>query len=65
MDKIIPTTIIIVLITTLLATLAALVTIKSENHQLNQINHQQSLKLKQIQHTNDTLLEVCTAQYRR
>jgi hypothetical protein len=65
MDKIIPTAIIIVLITALFATLAALVTIKSENYQLNQINHQQSLKLKQIQHTNDVLVEICSAQYRK
>lgn len=55
----------IILITALLATLAALVTIKGENYQLNQINHQQSLKLKQIQHTNDTLVEICSAQYRK
>ena len=65
MDKIIPTAIIIVLITALFATLAALVTIKGENYQLNQINHQQSLKLKQIQHTNDILVEICSAQYRK
>ena len=55
----------IILITALLATLAALVTIKGENYQLNQINHQQSLKLKQIQHTNDILVEICSAQYRK
>lgn len=65
MDKIIPTVIIILLITALFATLAGLVTIKGENSQLNQINREQSLKLKQIQHTNDTLLEVCIAQYRK
>ena len=55
----------IILITALLATLAALVTIKGENYQLNEIIHQQSLKLKQIQHTNDILVEICSAQYRK
>lgn len=55
----------IILITALLATLAALETIKGEKHQLNEIIHQQSLELKQIQHTNDVLVEICSAQYRK
>lgn len=63
-DQLIPI-VFIILITTLFAALAALSTIKGENYQLNQINHQQSLKLKQIQHTNDVLVEICSAQYRK
>lgn len=55
----------IILLTTFLAAIAALETIKGEKHQLNQIIHQQSLELKQIQHTNDVLVEICSAQYRK
>ena len=55
----------IILLTTFLASVAALETIKGEKHQLNEIIHQQSLELKQIQHTNDVLVEICSAQYRK
>ena len=55
----------ITLLTTVLASLAVLETISGEKHQLNQIIYQQSLELKQIQHTNDVLVEICSAQYRK
>ena len=55
----------IILLTTFLASVAALETIKGEKHQLNEIIHQQSLELEQIQHTNDVLVEICSAQYRK
>ena len=55
----------ITLLVTVLASLAVLETISGEKDQLNEIIHQQSLELKQIQHTNDVLVEICSAQYRK
>ena len=55
----------ITLLVTVLASLAVLETISGEKHQLNEIIHQQSLELEQIQHTNDVLVEICSAQYRK
>ena len=55
----------ITLLVTVLASLAVLETISGEKDQLNEIIHQQSLELEQIQHTNDVLVEICSAQYRK
>lgn len=54
----------IVMFSSLFAISASAITLKAENIKLNQVKHQQSLELKQIQHTNEVLVKLCSAQYR-